>query len=46
MNYVIEQSRDNNGHQYYYHHARVEDLTVKLVDMCVMQLHTYFFVQK
>lgn len=26
MNYVIEQSRDNNEHEYYYHHTRVEDL--------------------
>ena len=26
MNYVIEQSRYNNGYQYYYHHTRVEDL--------------------
>ncbi len=26
MNYVIEQNIDNNRHQYYYHHTRVEDL--------------------
>lgn len=26
MSYVLEQNKDNNRHQYYYHHTRVEDL--------------------